>query len=937
MDHGQFSSAAGYSGAGYYDTPVSLKNDQQDFLNDAKQPYGYQNNQGIQAPRPTRERPIPDEPVTPPQENKKGGKAWLPILAIILVFGLLLAAVCVPEWENKTGKLAETLAPVKAAITELADKVLGDVLSLKAKVESFEISDVSSMEAPSTVRFTAVTSTKTTGLTIVDSNQRVIYDGKYVAELGSTDVMANSKQLIWTPSYVEEEGYTGTYTAYAVGKDGIRGEGVTAAAAVNVGTPKPEVPAMQGFTCDIGEGDLPVDITFTMMTNTDVEAVRVADESGAAVAVLYESSANTGRSSMVDNGTDRVWSVTITADTPYHGMYYAQYLLSGDLSFRESNFSWDAKIGEIEIESEATPDPFEALIASVDEGVEETPEPTPEPTPIPTPTNTPEPTPEPTPTPSPTPANTPFPAMEAQADESADPAKLGLQATLYSNGKKLTKEYTRSNEIHLLSGSVTEDGGNDYSAWRQAGILTFRGSGLRQNAAYGTVEVDQLEKLELVWTKPIGSMNISDGSAGGVNAPGQPLIVKWPKQTRSYMNLNDTAMNTTALKEVMMACQNGKIYFWNLLTGEETRNAIDIGAPSRGGLSLATNGLPMLGVGQYNAKLPNKTVKNGYHLFSLVNGEELSLIRCDNDDRNSNYTGVNGAAVFDAMTGSLVFGSLNGVLYVAEPGNIHDTFNKTNTSVKIASTYQGYKTLATNQKKTVTNINGSVAMYNHYAYYGDQFGVVQCVDINTLKPVWAVCLDDTVESTPALDIQGEEISLYIGNAVETDKTRSCDFNCYDALTGALKWSYSVPETGYQKKKEIGIYASPVIGENKISDLVIFTVTKDEKATVTALNKESGTLVWQYDLAATTVSSPVAVYNTNGDAWLVQADSDGCLYLLDALTGSLRHTLQLKNVDEQTNLSLKASPAVYGNLMVIGTMTKQGGAVYCVRIGPEKGE
>ena len=63
------------------------------------------------------------------------------------------------------------------------------------------------------------------------------------------------------------------------------------------------------------------------------------------------------------------------------------------------------------------------------------------------------------------------------------------------------------------------------------------------------------------------------------------------------MALTDEARETVALKEVMIAGQDGKVYFYNLQDGTATRDAIDLGVPSAGGLSLATNGTP-LGVGQ---------------------------------------------------------------------------------------------------------------------------------------------------------------------------------------------------------------------------------------------------------------------------------------------------------------------------------------------------
>jgi len=85
------------------------------------------------------------------------------------------------------------------------------------------------------------------------------------------------------------------------------------------------------------------------------------------------------------------------------------------------------------------------------------------------------------------------------------------------------------------------------------------------------------------------------------------------------------------------------------------------------------------------------------------------------------------------------------------------------------------------------------------------------------------------------------------------------------------------------------------------------------------------------LEGPTVSSPVAVYNAEGDAWLVQAEESGKIHLMNASTGDIVNTLQLKAEYNEAELEIKASPAVYGNLMVIGTTGTKAGGVYCIKI------
>ena len=115
--------------------------------------------------------------------------------------------------------------------------------------------------------------------------------------------------------------------------------------------------------------------------------------------------------------------------------------------------------------------------------------------------------------------------------------------------------------------------------------------------------------------------------------------------------------------------------------------------------------------------------------------------------------------------------------------------------------------------------------------------------------------------------------------------------------------------------------------------MIYTISNDKlPAQVVALNKTSGTVVWQTALEGPSISSPVAVYNENGDAWLVQAEESGKIHLMNAKTGVIVNSLQLTVADKpDAKIVLEASPAVYGNLMVIGTMGKDTSAVYCIKI------
>lgn len=463
-----------------------------------------------------------------------------------------------------------------------------------------------------------------------------------------------------------------------------------------------------------------------------------------------------------------------------------------------------------------------------------------------------------------------------------------------------------------------------YAKWDQSGILTFRGDVFRRNAAFGNVNITE-KKLAVMWNVPMkGGIKVKGTSLNGVSWPGQPLIVKWPIELRSILGLADEAKNRQALKEVMVGGQNGKLYFLDLETGEATRDPITEIWPFNGVLSLQTNGSPTLAAGQHTGVLEKKTVDNGLHLYNLINNKAHTFINGkDSRFARSDYSGVSSSPAFDKTTGAMVFGGENGILYTME---LKDDFDPVLATLKINPSTQRYTWLADKQNPKNTNIDGTVAMFKQYAYFGDQSGIVQCVDVNTLTPVWAVNTGDNVDATVALDKEGEfTVALYTANTIlNQGKDGVCTIRRLDALTGLQAWAFVVPDLSYTTEAEVGVYASPVVGENEAKDMVFFTATNGRKgATLYALNKRSGSLIWSLPLSAPTLSSPVAVYGDTGDAWVLQAAGDGTLSLVEALTGRVTATLKLEG-------GVACSPAVYHDMLVIAT-TGQNASIYGIRL------
>ena len=553
-------------------------------------------------------------------------------------------------------------------------------------------------------------------------------------------------------------------------------------------------------------------------------------------------------------------------------------------------------------------------------------------------TETPEPAPTEVPTeePTPEPTATPRPVLTFSADASADPSLIADTVVYQDDSRTAVKEYTRDEkEI------IDMPAGDDYTT-RKIGVLTYRGTAFRQNAAVGTVE--DATQLTQVWAVETGSLKGKSRTYYGFSWANQPVIEQWARRVRHDMPLLDGKNDKTALKEVIAASLDGKIYFLDLEDGSKTREPIELGYPMRSTPSLSTLAYPQMSVGQYARFLANKTGSIGQHFYDLLtNKENLTIDGLDGGskkDRAYNDVGAfDGSALYDRNSDTYITAGTNGMLYTVHMNTVYETPTDESGNLKVSPTITMMKSRTKKQKDAYTAVEAPIAMYGSYVFYADVEGVLRCVDTTTMTTVWAVETGDAVKSAVALDFDDDgRLWLYTANTLLNRSKGDVTIRRYDATTGAEDWSLALNAT---KKKDYtaGAMASPVIGQYQLGDLVYYTLSyisasgsekllgsgaKAQEGVLVALNKQTGKVVWAKSLGGYCYSSPVAVYNENGKGWIIQATSDGVLMLLDGLTGETINTLQL-------NGTIEASPAVYQNMLVIGTTGKGTSFLYGVKI------
>ena len=465
-----------------------------------------------------------------------------------------------------------------------------------------------------------------------------------------------------------------------------------------------------------------------------------------------------------------------------------------------------------------------------------------------------------------------------------------------------------------------------YSA--QAGVLSFRGGPFRQNAAAGTVTV-QDEELSII--RGIRTGRLGDNTGFGFGA--QPNIIKWYKNIREMMNISDDYKNVTAMKEVIVPSADGKIYFYDLDSQNYSREPINVGVPMSVSASVNPYGYPLLYVGQSEETVQDGkakyTVNAGLRIFNLIDQKLLAFKTSLNTVAEGKTHGAT-SAVVDTDSDTVIYTDRNGMLYTV---GMNTMFNLDQASIYVSPSDVEYG-YVTKLKNATQGIPASVSVYGNYAYFGDLAGSLQCVDMNTMQTVWAKDMTDSVVSSVAIEENEDGVYLYVSTVInKTQKSRNIAMLKLDALTGEKIWETTTEYRGKFESKtaKLGMYAgamaSPLVGEGEISDLVVFNINRLEiekntnSAVIYALDKMTGEVVWFEPLDAESVSSPIAVYDSTGKSYIVVGDEAGTLRLMDGFSGMTLSAINL-------NSAIQASPAAYGNTVVVGT---SGGMLYFVGI------
>ncbi len=508
---------------------------------------------------------------------------------------------------------------------------------------------------------------------------------------------------------------------------------------------------------------------------------------------------------------------------------------------------------------------------------------------------------------------------EADCTLQTAPSVLGISQTLRYEKDGVTVTEQDSYEF-LREDKVSFEG--DLITGTVEGLFTFRGNYHRDTTSYGTAQITKEQFAEKFWTFETGKLLKSGGSSywSGNGWTGQPLIISWPKETKWLMNIYPEKKAKENFVEVIYSGMDGYIHFLDLEDGTESRDPIHVGMVFKGTASLHPAGIPLLVLGSGDAQtgLYGENVSPRAYIYSLIDGSKLYEFGANDAMAPRVFHAFDSSPVIDAATDTLFYPGENGVLYTVKLNTKYDAAAGTlSISPEHVADYT-YSTSRATEEAFTWGMENSAAVNGEYMYVGDNGGVFYCLDVNTMSMVWAQDVYGDVNSSPIFSEEEDGNFVYVATTLTEamlDAHSVGEVSVYklNAANGSIVWKKTFACHNVDGV-EGGILASGVLGKGAIKGQIIYSVSRTPKLSsgyLVSIDIKNGETVWMKELSNYAWSSTVVVYSQIGAAYLVQCCSNGDVLLLNAGNGEILDTISL-------HTTLEATPAVFGNTVVVGT-------------------
>jgi outer membrane protein assembly factor BamB len=489
--------------------------------------------------------------------------------------------------------------------------------------------------------------------------------------------------------------------------------------------------------------------------------------------------------------------------------------------------------------------------------------------------------------------------------------KISITDTLNRQTLKFSIDDTLSIEA-LRAAPADSFSSSTFTALK--GITTFRGGPFRDRASAGTIEKRPVS-LKIKWTF---NTHPSGEWGGGAGWTGQPSVVQWPDSIRAVMNLYAQFLTQSGFAEVIFGSLDGNIYFLDLDSGKPSRPAINIKNPIKGSVSVDPRGYPLLYCGQGISL--NKEFR--FRIFSLVDQKILYYINGYDAYAFRGWAAFDGAALINPKNDRMYLGGENGVFYALK---LNSKFEQTTRTMSIAPDIlkYHYKMKEGHQQ----GIENSVAAYHDKIYFADNDGYIQCLDLQTFKPQWILHNHDDTDASLMIEAQDSIPYLYTGSEVDKQGDKGSAFlKKLNGNTGSTVWERKFDCLTVRGEHPVngGMLSTPILGKMKSNDRVIFSLSRYggmNKGLLVALDKMTGETIYEVKLNNYTWSSPVDIYDTEGNMYIFLADSRGYVMLFDGADGSMIYQEKIADIFE-------ASPVVFDNKIIIPSRPSK---VFCLEI------
>ncbi len=554
---------------------------------------------------------------------------------------------------------------------------------------------------------------------------------------------------------------------------------------------------------------------------------------------------------------------------------------------------------------------------------------------------------EPTEQPTTAPVSTPEPFaplnLELAPIEGISPDAMGFSTSIMYDGQDVAS-WSSPVDMSFPTGA-------GYSAAK--GVLTFAGNNYRNGFSYGnpTVTNEQFTKL---WSSPVGGLYMNGYSGSGTGWTGQPIIIQWEQEVRAILGVYDKFKYDEGFVEVIYPTMDGKIYFFDLESGEPSRQPIDIGVITKGTAALDPRGYPLLYTGQGITSSDGTYTGAWVRIINLItNTVEYSFGGTDPFSPRQ-WQAYDSSPLVCADADTLIMPGENGCIYFVRLNTNFDLATGTLTVTPDPLLKYKYSVSSGYSPSDDPNMRwygfeSSAACWSHYLFITDNGGRLQCIDMNTLELKYVLDVTDDSDVTIVIEEDYTSGNVYLYTANEVDKQPRTDnsglsyHRKFNALTGELIWERTVSASVGGSSSNGGTLATPHVGTGEISNLVIYSmtladvsytdangniVTGEPCGLMIAYDKITGEEVWRHTQKWSYWSSPVVVYSASGKAYIIQCDRNGIMTLHNAKDGAVITTFDLGSRVEST-------PAIFDGIIVVGTRGSGGSglpaAIYGIKL------